>query len=461
MSTTGITPILAQNACDLEHIHDPSTAALVQQRLDTMGPMSMLFYEQPLELDHGQGAWLYDSAGKAYLDVYNNVPVLGHCHPAVIEAVTEQLSRLNTHTRYLNRDMHRYSERLLDHLRIPEGRLVFTCSGSEANDLAIRLAQRCTGKTGVIVSEAAYHGNTHLVTQVSPSSYKQGKVPDWVEVLNLDPLLTLSNTAAFSPDAVQAMVEQLEQAITRLDERGYGCAALLADSVFSSDGVITAPKGLLTTLAQRVQSQGGWWIADEVQPGFGRCGTHFWGFQHHQHTQRSTWVQPDVVTLGKPMGNGFPVAGLVASATAFAELNQEVGYFNTFGGSHAAIAAATAVLDVLERDNIPHRVQRLGESLGHGLQQLCERLPTARRVRGAGLFWGLDLHAASHPNIEDAALTRAVINHLRQAGVLIGAAGKAANTLKIRPPLCFDEHHCEHFLATLEQSLEQVSNTMT
>lgn len=456
MSASAVVPILAQNACDLEAVDDGPTAALVRQRLNTMGPLSMLFYQQPLEPVSGKGVWLYDADGKAYLDVYNNVPVLGHCHPAVVEAVGQTMATLNTHTRYLNRAMHDYSERLLDRIGMHDGRLVFTCSGSEANDLAIRLAQKCTGKTGVIVSEAAYHGNTHLVTQVSPSSYKTGGVPDWVEILNLDPLLALTEPDRERiPELIRPLLNQLDQAIERLNQRGYGCAALLADSVFSSDGVVTHPEGFLTPLAERVQQQGGWWIADEVQPGFGRCGDSFWGFQRHQQRGANP-IAPDVVTLGKPMGNGFPVAGLVASQAAFAELNQDIGYFNTFGGSHAAVAAATAVLNVLERDNLQQQAQDVGHHLKTGLQRLCERLPTAQRCRGVGLFYGLDLQWNDRPDADDATFTSAVINHLRHQGVLTGAAGKAGNTLKIRPSLCFERQHAEHFLTALESALEDV-----
>lgn len=485
-SENGVTPILAQNACDLDAVDDGPIAELVQQRLKTMGPMSMLFYRQPLELVRGDGVWLYDAQGSAYLDVYNNVPVLGHGHPAVVEAVSAQMSMLNTHTRYLDRRIHQYSERLLESIALPEGRLVFTCSGSEANDLAIRLAQRCTGKTGVIVSEAAYHGNTHLVTQVSPASYKAGGVPDWVEVLNMEALLLADSDSC--PDEVVKplllqMEQQLEQAITRLNERGYGCAALLADSVFSSDGVVTHPEQFLAPLVRRVQQQGGWWIADEVQPGFGRCsrsdGGHFWGFQRHQGfdgggEQRcdtrsnpestdsdSAPIIPDAVTLGKPMGNGFPVAGLIASHQAFAELNRDVGYFNTFGGSHAAVAAATAVLDVLQQDELPQQAASVGGYLHQQLQRLRERLPAARRVRGTGLFYGLDLQLSEQPSPQDAALTAGVINHLRHHGILIGAAGKAGNVLKIRPALCFRREHVDCFVTGLEEAIGSVYTSMT
>ncbi len=478
------TPILSQNACDLSAAGTDAMPAhlgqLVQQRLNTLGPTSMLFYQKPLELVCGEGVWLYDADGRVYLDVYNNVPILGHGHPAVVSAVSQQLATLNTHTRYLDRRIHDYAERLMETVGMEEGRLVFTCSGSEANDLAMRLARRCTGKQGVIVSEAAYHGNTDLVTQVSPSSYKQGTVPDWVEILSLDELLAADQTASEPEEhgrLSQALAEQTRRAIQRLNDKGYGVAALLVDSVFSSDGVVTHPGGFLAPSVEAVQQVGGWWIADEVQPGFGRCGDTFWGFQRHQtgrtnkapETQEGTGQtghvpMPDVVTLGKPMGNGFPVAGMIAQHSALAELNRDVGYFNTFGGSNAAVAAATAVLDILQTQRTQQHAQTIGHVFYQQLNALCEHLPTAHRVRGCGLFFGMDLQAPEGPvgqeRARNARLTSAVINHLRQHGVLIGAAGKAGSTLKIRPALCFQPDHVLFFISRLEEAITDVSRQL-
>ncbi len=431
--------ILDQNAFSFERLDagDAPLRTLVQQRLSTVGPMAMLFYEQPLHIVRGQGCWLYTADGERYLDVYNNVPALGHAHPKVAEAVYQQMRMLNVHTRYLHEGIHRYIERLLATLPASLDRLVMTCTGSESNDLALRLVRQWTGKQGIIVTDGAYHGNTSAVTEVSPSAYKRGAPPDYVYQIPFTELAQQADPAAW-------FAQQVERGIDELEQRGYGCAALLVDTIFSSDGVFADPVGFLQPAVQRLHARGALFIADEVQPGFGRTGDALWGFLRHG-------LEPDVVTMGKPMGNGFPVAAVAAREELFARLNREVGYFNTFGGSTAAVAAATAVLDVLEQEQLIEHARRVGGELKHGLQQLQTTHPEIGAVRGAGLFLGLDLvDAGGEP---DAARTTAVINALRQHGVLIGAAGKFGNTLKIRPPLCFGSDETAFFLQRLERAL--------
>lgn len=412
--------------------------SLIRQRRDLVGPTSMLFYDQPIEMVEGQGVWLFDADGKRYLDAYNNVPVLGHCHPRVIDAVAQQMVRLNVHTRYLDDALHRYAEQLLGTLPLDSGRLVMTCTGSEANDLALRLARLHSGKQGVIVSAAAYHGNTAAVTEVSPSSMKQGQVPDFVVCIDLEPLNDESLDAAAYLDT------QVANAIELLDERGFGCAALLIDSIFSSDGVYADPAGALAPAVRRVQQAGGLLIADEVQPGFGRTGSEFWGFARHGLT-------PDVVTFGKPMGNGYPVAGLAAPEALLAELSAQTGYFNTFGGSSVAVAAAQAVLDTLVEEELQANALSTGNELLSGLRGLCDEFPQLARVRGAGLFSGVDI--VSVDNQPDPLTCSRIINALRHRGVLIGAAGLYGNVLKIRPPLCFKPEHGHLLLEQLRQVL--------
>ncbi|TCK07193.1 aspartate aminotransferase family protein [Marinobacterium mangrovicola] len=412
--------------------------SLIRQRRELVGPTSMLFYDQPIEMVEGQGVWLFDAEGKRYLDVYNNVPVLGHCHPRVIDAVAQQMVRLNVHTRYLDEALHRYAEQLLGTLPLDSGRLVMTCTGSEANDLALRLARLHSGKQGVIVSAAAYHGNTAAVTEVSPSSMKQGQVPDFVVCIDLEPLNDESLDAAAYLDT------QVANAIELLDERGFGCAALLIDTIFSSDGVYADPAGALAPAVRRVQHAGGLLIADEVQPGFGRTGSEFWGFARHG-------LMPDIVTFGKPMGNGYPVAGLAAPEALLAELAAQTGYFNTFGGSSVAVAAAQAVLDTLVEEELQANALSTGNELLAGLSGLCDEFPQLARVRGAGLFIGVDIVAAD--NQPDPLACSRIINALRHRGVLIGAAGLYGNVLKIRPPLCFKPEHGHLLLEQLRQVL--------
>ncbi|WP_432697852.1 aspartate aminotransferase family protein [Marinobacterium sp. YM272] len=431
--------ILDQNAFDFDRAgSDGPMSSLIRQRRDLVGPTSMLFYDEPIQMVEGKGVWLFDAGGRRYLDAYNNVPVLGHCHPRVIDAVARQISRLNVHTRYLDEALHRYAEQLLATLPLENGRLVMTCTGSEANDLALRLARLHTGHQGIIVSAAAYHGNTAAVTEVSPSSLKQGGVPDYVACIDLEPL----NVEAV--DAAAFLDQQVEAALEKLESRGFGCAALLIDSIFSSDGVYADPAGALAPAVARVKHAGGLLIADEVQPGFGRTGSELWGFARHG-------LIPDIVTFGKPMGNGYPVAGLAAPDALLAELSAQTGYFNTFGGSSVAVAAAQAVLDTLAEEQLQANALSTGNELLAGLRSLCDEFPQLARVRGAGLFIGVDIVA---PEGQPDPLTCSrIINALRHRGVLIGAAGLYGNVLKIRPPLCFKPEHLDLLLEQLRQVL--------
>lgn len=440
-----IKPILEQNACDFNATGNDALDALVQERLATLGPTSVLFYREPLEMERGDGAWLFDTAGQRYLDAYNNVAVLGHSHPAVTRAVSDQLQRLNTHSRYLNRAGHQYAQQLLDTLPLADARLLLTCTGSEANDLAIRLAQAVTGAQGIIVSEAAYHGNTWLVNQVSPSSCRQ--LPDWVATFSLDALRDEQLSLA---EASASIRSGIQQAMQTLQQRGYAVAALLADSIFSSDGVFAGPPGFLAAAVEEVRAAGGVFIADEVQPGFARCGETFWGFM--RHSSAADALIPDIVTFGKPMGNGYPVAGLVAGNPLLQQLADGDGYFNTFAGSHVAIAAAQAVLTTLQQEQRQQNAATTGAYLKHQLQQLKGEFPALHAVRGVGLFIGVDMHY--HPeHAANARATSDLINRLRQHGVLIGAAGKDGCTLKIRPPLCFTTEQADLFIQTLRAVL--------
>jgi len=347
------------------------------------------------------------------------------------------------HNRYLHEGIHRYAERLLDTLPHTLNRLVMMCTGSESNDMALRLARGWTGRQGIIVTEAAYHGNTAAVTEVSPSSYKQGTPPDHVHILPISEMSQQSDPAAW-------LTEQVRHGIEQLDARGYGCAALLVDSIFSSDGIYADPDGFLKPAVEMLQAQGGLFIADEVQPGFGRTGQGMWGFSRHG-------VRPDVVTMGKPMGNGFPMSGLAAREELLAVLNADMGYFNTFGGSPVAVAAGTAVLDVIAEEDLMANATRQGEYFKRQLQDIQARFEEVSDVRGAGLFLGLDLCDPTRDGAPDAQRTTALINDLKRNGVLIGGAGKSGSTLKIRPPLCIERSEADLFLDRFEQSLRTTS----
>lgn len=433
--------ILDQNALADDQALPADTAVLVAKRRHTLGAASMLFYQQPIEPVRAEGVWLYEADGRAYLDAYNNVPVLGHAHPKVVEAVSRQLATLNTHSRYLDRATLDYAYALLDTFGLPEARVMFTCTGSEANDLALRLAQQATGQQGVIVSRAAYHGNTALSMAVSPSAWREGDCPDWLVAVDLP-----EDDGAASA----VMAARVAAAVRELRSRGFGLSALLTDTIFSSDGVLAGPGGWLDAAVAVAKQAGGLWIADEVQPGFGRLGECFWGFQ------RFTTL-PDLVTLGKPMGNGYPIAAVVAGDAHFTELARRCGYFNTFGGSSAAIAAASATLSVLQEEGLPANAMACGSYLSGVLSALAEGMPRIGEIRQAGLYCGVDmLDARGQPC---AATATQVVNRMRQSGVLIGAAGALGNTLKIRPPLCFAPDHVDRLADALHSALEQLTDS--
>ncbi len=410
----------------------------VAKRQATFGASSVLFYEQPIEMVRAQGAYLYDAGGRRYLDVYNNVPSVGHCHPRVVEAVARQIGELNIHTRYLSRVVESYSEELLSKFPTALSNVVLTCTGSESNDLAMRIARIGTGAEGFVVTEAAYHGNTALVTEISPSSLRKRKPAPFVAVIPAPaPRDGMSVAASFAAS--------VEQAINELKSRGIKFAALIVDTIFSSDGIYADPAGFLREATDVVHRAGGLLIADEVQPGFGRTGGSLWGFERHG-------VTPDIATMGKPMGNGFPMGGVVTRPDLLQRFCEETGYFNTFGGNPVAAAAGHAVLRVIEEENLIERSAAVGGHFQQSLQALQTRHPVIGGVRGAGLFIGLDFvdPATGEP---DTAFATTVINKLKQNGILIGAAGKYGATLKIRPPLCFSNEDADLFSATLDSIL--------
>lgn len=413
-------------------------AQRVAKRQATFGASSVLFYEQPIEMVRAQGAYLYDAGGRRYLDVYNNVPSVGHCHPRVVEAVARQIGELNIHTRYLSRVVESYSEELLSKFPTALSNVVLTCTGSESNDLAMRIARIGTGAEGFVVTEAAYHGNTALVTEISPSSLRKRKPAPFVAVIPAPaPRDGMSVAASFAAS--------VEQAINELKSRGIKFAALIVDTIFSSDGIYADPAGFLREATDVVHRAGGLLIADEVQPGFGRTGGSLWGFERHG-------VTPDIVTMGKPMGNGFPMGGVVTRPDLLQRFCEETGYFNTFGGNPVAAAAGHAVLRVIEEENLIERSAAVGGHFQQSLQALQTRHAVIGGVRGAGLFIGLDFvdPATGEP---DTAFATTVINKLKQNGILIGAAGKYGATLKIRPPLCFSNEDADLFSATLDSIL--------
>lgn len=429
--------ILDMNAFD---ISQGGADGAVARRLDNLGAASVLFYREPIEMVAAEGAWMVAKDGTRYLDFYNNVPSVGHSHPKVVEAVTRQIGTLNTNMRYLVPVVDDYLEALKAKLPDPLSNVVLTCSGSEANDLAMRIARRATGGQGFIVTETAYHGNTSLVTEASPSALKRGGLPDYVVSV------PAPGRAAYGSDIAGGFKAAVEAAMAELEHRGLKVAAFMADSIFSSDGIFADPPGFLRPAVEAVQARGGLYIADEVQPGFARSGTAFWGFERHG-------IAPDIVTMGKPMGNGFPMAGMAARPAHLAAFCEDVGYFNTFGGNPVAAAAGLAVLQVIEDEGLQDNARVVGAHLKAGLEEVAAGASRVAEIRGSGLFVGVDLCETDAPERPDAGFTLRVIDAMRQSGVLIGAAGRYGATLKVRPPLCLSIEEADRFIAAFDKAV--------
>jgi len=410
-------------------------SAQLERRARLLGPTAYLFYESPLHIVRGEGVWLYDDEGDRYLDVYNNVPHVGHCHPHVVKAISQQSRMLNTSTRYLHGLILELAERITSRLPDPLSVCMFVCTGTEANELAWRMAKLVSGHDGALITGHSYHGNSDAIIGFSSEEVPREKLPTHVAALHAP----LSDTAFREPDS------GLAEAIKALRARDHGPAMLILDSGFTSDGIFTSPGGYLSTLYDETRRAGGLSVSDEVQAGFGRLGQHFWGFEFDD-------VVPDIVTMGKPMGNGHPLAALVTRPEIAEVLAAETGYFNTFGGNPVSCAAGLAVLDVIEVEGLQHNALLVGDVLKERLLGLRKNYPFLGKPHGAGLLMGVDvLNADGFP---DSDLARRIMNHMRQNGVLIGTTGPDANVLKIRPPIVFNQEHAELLLASLGNALE-------
>jgi len=414
----------------------PAAQELIHRRERALGSAYRLFYDRPVSFVRGSGVHLYDADGNAYLDAYNNVPCVGHSHPHVTETVARQLATLNTHTRYLTEGVIGYAERLLaTHDLAAPANAMFTCTGSEANDLALRIARHHTGGTGVIVTANAYHGVTAALAELSPSLGPNVPLGPHVRVVP-------------APTPGVNFTTAVAWAISDLERHGVRLAAFLADSVFSSDGIFPDPAGFLAPIPEIVHAAGGLYIADEVQSGFARTGACMWGYQRHG-------LAPDIVTMGKPMGNGLPIAGLVARQDVLDDFGRSARYFNTFGGNPVSVAAATAVLDVLDAEQLPANSAATGAYLKDGADRIAAGSPLLAGVRGAGLYLGVDVVSPSsgEPSGE---LASAIVNGMRERRVLISATGPKGSVLKIRPPLPFGPGHADQLLTVLSDVLPAV-----
>lgn len=411
-------------------------AALLERRARLMGPAYRLFYKEPVHPVRAQGSRFWDVEGREYLDCYNNVASCGHSHPHVVAAIARQAATLNTHTRYLHEGVLDYAERLLATLPEGIGRAMFTCTGSEANDFAYRLARHATGGEGIIVTEHAYHGVTLATAECSPS---------------IGPGMALGRHVRTIPAPVdqgaetgRIFAENVRAAARDLKRHGIRPAMLLVDTIFSSDGVLADPAGFLADGATAAREEGMLFVADEVQPGFGRLGHGMWGFARHG-------VLPDIVTVGKPMGAGHPMAGLFARTEIVDNFGRDMRYFNTFGGNPVSCAAGMAVLDVIEGEGLIENARTTGGLLAEGLRAIGRETGRIGAVRGAGLFLGVEvLDASGAPSGPEAS---ALVERLRDRRILISTTGVKGDALKIRPPMVFTPADADILLGAVAEEL--------
>jgi len=420
--------------------------ALREARKDVLGPSLSLSYNQPLNIVRGEGAYLIDQSGRAFLDCVNNVSHVGHCHPRVVEAGVAQMRTLNTNTRYLNRLLTDYAQRLAAKLPDPLDTVFFVNSGSEANELALRLARTHTGRRDVAVLDVAYHGTTTSLIDLSP--YKHDRKggsgrPEWVHVAPMpDPYRGLhrgeESGALYAGEVASALACANGNA-----------AAFIAESALGCGGQIILPPGFLKAAYEHARSLGAVCIADEVQTGMGRAGSHFWMFE-------TQGVVPDIVSIGKPIGNGHPMAAVVTTREIAQSFANGMEYFNTFGGNPVSCAIGMAVLDVIEDEGLQSHSAKMGTMLKRAFEDMAERYDLIGDVRGQGLFLGIELVTDRDTREPASDQAKQVVNTLRSRGILMSTDGPDDNVLKIKPPIVFPEHEASRLVEEIEVALQQV-----
>lgn len=422
-----------------------SVDTLIDRRKAAMGSRLYVFYDPPLHMVRGEGVWLTDAGGRRYLDCYNNVPHVGHCHPHVVEALTRQIRTLNTNTRYLGEQVLDYSERLGATLPGKLKVCAFVNSGSEANDIAWRMAKAYTGNPGGLTMEYAYHGITEAIDAFSPSGSLTGKLAPHMRTL-VAPDGYRGAHRYGTPDLGLRYAAHADEAIASLAAAGMKPAAFMVDSAFMTNGVLEPQKDYLATVFAKVRAAGGLCIGDEVQSGFGRMGSFMWGHTHHG-------VVPDIVTIGKPAGNGHPLGVVITTPEIMECFLKETSFFSTFGGNNVSCAAGLAVLDVIVGEGLIANASSTGDYLKQGFKGLMAKHDLIGDVRGTGLALGVELVTDRKTLAPATAETKRLLNLMRDEGILIGSEGVLGNILKIRPPIVFQREHADLAVSALDRAL--------
>ena len=416
---------------------------IVARRDRLFGGGTPLFYETPVHLVRGEGPWLFGADGRRYLDMYNNIPVVGHCNPSVVAALSEQAAIHSTHSRYLDTRILDYAERLLALHADPITQVVFACTGTEANEIAMQMARMATGGRGFICTDAAYHGNSYLVGQLTHAPHR-GRA-DVHAIPFPDPYRPIES--GLSEQALgERYLGEVRVAIDDFAAQGTPLAGILLCSILANEGLPDIPAGFMRRAAAMVREAGGVVILDEVQAGFCRTGA-WWGYE-------STGVVPDIVTMGKPMGNGLPLAACAARADLVGTFRERTGYFNTFSSTSVHAAVGMAVIDEIEGRGLARQATEVGEYLRTALRELAASCEPMGDVRGTGLFVGIDWVVDRDGREPDVAGAVAVANALKERGFLVSNAGAHSNLVKIRPPLVFERQHADLFLAAFADTID-------
>ena len=405
---------------------------------------SPLFYKEPINLESGEGVWLYDKSGKKYLDVYNNVPVAGHCHPRIISSLTDQASKLNVHSRYVSDVVVNYSEKLISLHSDNLSKLQMACSGTEAVEIAIKMARIYTGGQGIICSNATYHGNSHETFRMTIGPFE----PEFRRVTYPESYRPIKE-GLLEEDLCALYIKEVEKQIEGFSQDGIKFAGLIFCSIFANEGLPDFPKDYLSKVSKLVRDSGGVVILDEVQAGFGRTGT-WWGYELSN-------VSPDIAVMGKPMGSGLPVSGVVTTEEISDSFHEKAFYFNTTAATPLQAAVGGTVIDIIQDEGLIENAEKIGGYLKAELLKIKDDFDYLGDIRGPGLFIGLDIVDNKEDKNPDREKAIEIVEILKSKGVLISNAGQYRNVLKLRPPLVFDSSHADFLLDELRASFKEVS----
>jgi len=405
---------------------------------------SPLFYKEPINLESGEGVWLYDKSGKKYLDVYNNVPVAGHCHPRIVASLTDQASKLNVHSRYVSDVVVNYSEKLISLHSDNLSKLQMACSGTEAVEIAIKMARIHTGGQGIICSNATYHGNSHETFRMTIGPFE----PEFRRVTYPQSYRPIKEGLS-EAELCELYIKEVEKQIEGFSQDGIKFAGLIFCSIFANEGLPDFPKDYLSKVSKLVRDSGGVVILDEVQAGFGRTGT-WWGYELSN-------VSPDIAVMGKPMGSGLPVSGVVTTEEISDSFHEKAFYFNTTAATPLQAAVGGTVIDIIQDEGLIENAEKIGGYLKAELLKIKDDFDYLGDIRGPGLFIGLDIVDNKEDKNPDREKAIEIVEILKSKGVLISNAGQYRNVLKLRPPLVFDSSHADFLLDELSASFKEVS----